>query len=119
MPMLLPCLRFRRAFVGGAHQSGAAAGHDVAAHRCEGIRQALDLAVHPVARLGPSRTEDRDAIAFAPRRLQASQTVDDAPEPEDRVHQDLFYALFVVQLDRPGALIRLVHVHPFLGGWRV
>ena len=73
----------RRALVGGLHESGATARHDVAAHRRERGRRALHLLVDERAGLGACRSEDRDAIAVSLRRPKLRERVHDLPQVED------------------------------------
>src|SRR5262249_38623816 len=89
----------RGAFIGGLHQPRAAAGDDVAVHVGEPGGRALRFLVPERSGLKPRRSEDRHAIAVAPRRPQPSEVVDDVPEAEDRFDQDLSYSIFVGEAD--------------------
>ena len=91
------------AFVGGLHQAGPAAGHDVAAERRQLAGDALHLLVDPVARIGARGPEDRDPEALALRGTQARKVVDRRPQTEERVDEDALHAFLVVEADDRGA----------------
>jgi hypothetical protein len=51
-----------------------------------------------------SRAEDRDAVAFASRRPQASQFVDRFPQVHDRIGHDVYDSLLIAKADEAGGV---------------
>ena len=94
--------RTGRPLVRRLHQPWAAAGDDVAAQFRQRRRHALGLLVTERSLPRPCRAEDADAIALAPGWLKAGEIVDQIPEPEDGLPDDLFDRVLVTQADRIG-----------------
>ncbi len=92
---------FLRAFVGRLHQAGAAARHDVAAHRGKRRGRALHFVVHVGAGLRAGRTEDRNAVPLAFRRPEPRQVVHDLPEIQHGRAENLLDRLLVGQAHEP------------------
>src|SRR5215471_12752581 len=80
----------------------AAPGDDVAAQFRQRRRHALGLLVTERSLPRPCRAEDADAIALAPGWLKAGEIVDQIPEPEDGLPDDLLDRVLVTQADRIG-----------------
>jgi hypothetical protein len=89
-----------RAFVRRLHQPRPTASDDVTIHLGQRRGHAFGFVIAESARLHACGSENRDAIAISAGWLQAGQVVDDVPESQDRVHQDLLHALLVAEAYR-------------------
>ena len=98
--------------VRGLHQTGPAAGDDVAAEPGQLRGQVADGRVAPVAGVDAGRAEDRHAVSRPSGRPEPRQVVDDIPEAEHGLREEPRGRLFVPEGDDVGGPIEsFVGVH--------
>src|SRR5262249_43556291 len=110
--------RHAGSLVGGLHQPGPTARDDVAAHPRQLRGQVADRRIGPVAGIGPGRPEDRHAVALSSSLPEPGQVIDDLPQAEHGLRDDLDGRLFVAEPDDLGRSDRTLWIaHESFSDW--